>query len=164
MAKSKSPRYDADYDAMQCSVRNGLVCRACANRIAFLGKRGEKGAWNKPCQGVNKPNPSGLGRRQALRHVAICTWLDKCYQRGERNEVKVCGVITCRRSSYGGNKTNLPSFVASEAAEDDLRPLTPEPESEPKALSSASVSASQSTDTIQSIANPTPSPQTEMSL
>ena len=65
MASAKSPRYDADYDALQCSKRNGSACRACANRMAFLGKRGEKGAWNKPCQGTNKPDPSGKGRRRS---------------------------------------------------------------------------------------------------
>ena len=58
----------------------------------------------------------------------------------------------------------MASLVAFEAAEDDLRPLTPEPESEAKALSSASISASRPVDTIQAIASPSQSPQTEMSL
>ena len=65
MVAGKSPRYDADYDAARCASRNGATCRACSNRIAFMGKRGEKGAWNKPCQGVNKPDPTGKGRKRS---------------------------------------------------------------------------------------------------
>ena len=57
-----APRYDADYDARQCSVRNATACAACVNRIAFTGQRGAKGAWNKPCQGVTKPDAGGIGR------------------------------------------------------------------------------------------------------
>ena len=56
------PRYDADHDAKQCAVRNDTVCPACQNRVAFIGKRGAKGAWNKPCQGPIKPDPTGSGR------------------------------------------------------------------------------------------------------
>lgn len=57
-----APRYDANYDAKQCVVRNGTACVACQNRVAFIGKRGAKGAWNKPCQGARKPDPTGTGR------------------------------------------------------------------------------------------------------
>ena len=57
-----APRYDADYDARQCIVRNSIACAACVNRIAFIGRRGAKGAWNKPCQGAVKPDPAGTGR------------------------------------------------------------------------------------------------------
>ena len=57
-----APRYDADYDAQQCEIRNEKACAACSNRVAFLGKRGAKGAWNKSCQGPIKPDPSGEGR------------------------------------------------------------------------------------------------------
>ena len=123
--KGKSPRYDADYDAVQCSVRNGLACKACANRVAFVGRRGEKGAWNKPCQGAIKPDPTGTGRR---------------------------------RSSYGGNNTTV--LVIPNTIEDDLRPLTPEPESEP----TAPTSAPQSVDAGQSTADVTDTSQTQTSL
>lgn len=57
-----APRYDADYDARQCIVRNSTACAACENRVAFIGRRGAKGAWNKPCQGAVKPSPTGTGR------------------------------------------------------------------------------------------------------
>ena len=57
-----APRYDADYDARQCFVRNSVACAACVNRVAFIGRRGAKGAWNKPCQGAVKPDPAGTGR------------------------------------------------------------------------------------------------------
>lgn len=56
------PRYDADYDALQCVVRNGSVCANCSNRIDFKGRRGDKGAWNKPCKGAKRPDPNGHGR------------------------------------------------------------------------------------------------------
>ena len=127
--KGKSPRYDADYDALQCAVRNASACRACANRIAFMGKRGEKGAWNKACQGVNKPAANGKGRR---------------------------------RSSYGGSTTTLLSLDTPEAVDDDLRPLTPEPEPEPKAPTSTPTL--QNVDTGDSIEDPTETPRSEMSL
>ena len=127
--KSKSPRYDADYDAVQCSVRNDSVCKACANRVAFMGKRGEKGAWNKPCQGAIKPDPTGAGRR---------------------------------RSSYGGSNISLLSLVVPEIAEDDLRPLTPEPESELKAPTATP--APQNIDTGEPNHNVTDSSQTQLSL
>lgn len=56
------PRYCADYDAMQCVKRNGIACANCQNRIQFQGRRGAKGAWNKPCKGAKRPDPDGLGR------------------------------------------------------------------------------------------------------
>lgn len=56
------PRYDADYDAMQCVSRNGSACANCANRMSFIGRRGDKGAWNKPCKGAKRPDPDGSGR------------------------------------------------------------------------------------------------------
>ena len=99
--EAMGPRYDADYDAQQCEVRNDKACAACSNRVAFLGKRGAKGAWNKPCQGPIKPDPSGEGRL---------------------------------RCSYGGKK--LQNLTAEPAAEPDadIRPHTPEPEFEHRAL------------------------------
>ena len=129
--KGKSPRYDADYDAVQCAVRNGLTCKACGNRIAFIGKRGEKGAWNKPCQGSVKPDPTGTGRR---------------------------------RSSYGGKHISASSLVTPETEEEDLRPLTPEPESELKAPTSAATPAPQNVDTRQANADVTNTSDTTLSL
>lgn len=58
------PRYDANHDALQCTSRNGTACANCANRIAFIGKRGEKGAWNKPCKGAKRPDPDGHNRKR----------------------------------------------------------------------------------------------------
>ena len=129
--KGKSPRYDADYDAAQCSVRNGLACKACANRVAFMGKRGEKGAWNKSCQGTIKPDPAGTGRR---------------------------------RSSYGGNNISVSSLILPETDEEDLRPLTPEPESEVKAPALAATPAPQHVDTGQSNDHVTNTSDTQLSL
>ena len=58
------PRYDANYDALQCAARNGTACPNCANRIEFIGRRGEKGAWNKPCKGIKRPDLTGHGRKR----------------------------------------------------------------------------------------------------
>lgn len=127
--KGKSPRYDADYDAAQCSVRNVSACKACANRVAFIGKRGEKGAWNKPCQGSNKPDPAGIGRR---------------------------------RSSYGGNTISFSSLAVTETADDQLRPLTPEPESEPNASTISATPAP--IDSRQSGCDITDTPPIQLSL
>lgn len=94
-----------------------------------MGRRGEKGAWNKPCQGAIRPDPTGTGRR---------------------------------RSSYGGNNTTV--LVIPETAEDDLRPLTPEPESEPTAPTSAATPAPQSVAAGHSTDDATDTAQTQMSL
>ena len=116
------PRYDANHDALQCVHRNGTACANCANRIAFIGKRGEKGAWNKPCKGAKRPDPDGHNRKRCTyggHQIAGHQLLDEV----QREELDVRGQVdypTAHGTSLQGRDETSPPFEeAASKPEDD---------------------------------------------